>query len=593
MLSLSKPISDPDVFWHLKTGEWIWQNKTLPEKDPFTFVADTQQDTTSVDNSFPLKQYWLAQLIIYWFYRIGGFWGIIAFRCLIYLGIGLLLYYWMGKMEISKTGRLIFLIPMVYFSSGWLGERPANLSFLFLVVVVYLLEHLRQSNRAVEQQGKKTTALLRYCSLPLIMLIWGNMHAGFILGDAIIVSYMIAETIRVLNNKVKVKAKAEVEKIPNLNLTLFFVSLISILASFINPNIYICITAPFEIINRGYSGIPVMEWLSPFYYASGGTYNYLIFIFIIALPFFLNIRKFGVHSILVAIIFTALSLRSIRFIPFLILATTPFIAGAWGEYVDKTFKDVKRFYMPALVIFAFAILLVLSNIKDTVFKKDVVSPFYPAKAVEFIKAERPEGEIFNDLEFGGYLIWSLYPDYKVFIDGRRLFQKELMYMDLLSGKTEENYGMPLWKAIFSAYNIKAVLVAGSDSIGGGFTRLVHRLIEDNEWSLVFIDEEALLFLKDTGVNSDIIRRHSKPKMLAYEKSLEQAEIYRNKNPRDWTAYSTLGEINLYMGRSADALSHLESAIRLNPSLQSTSIGDLVERLKTGRDYSDLLDKIFR
>ncbi len=144
VLCLSKPIVDPDVFWHLETGEWIWQHKTLPDKDPFSFTQEPSQYETSTWVSFVLKQYWLGQLMMYGFYHLGGFYGIVAFRCLIYMGIGLILYHWMGRIGVSRINRLVFLMPMVYFSSQWLGERPNNLSFLFAVIVVYLLEDLKK-----------------------------------------------------------------------------------------------------------------------------------------------------------------------------------------------------------------------------------------------------------------------------------------------------------------------------------------------------------------------------------------------------------------------------------------------------------------
>lgn len=195
VFSLSKPIGDHDVFWHLKTGEWIWQNKSLPDKDPFTFTSKSSQYEASVRTSFILKQYWLAQLIMYGFYQLGGFYGIIVFRCLIYLGIGLLLYYWMGKEGVSRISRLVFLLPMVFFSIQWLGERPNNLSFLFAVIVVYLLESMRRQVEA-EVEVKKNKILnlnLNLFLLPLVMLLWANMHGGFILGDTIIAIYMVAE----------------------------------------------------------------------------------------------------------------------------------------------------------------------------------------------------------------------------------------------------------------------------------------------------------------------------------------------------------------------------------------------------------------
>lgn len=312
-------------------------------------------------------------------------------------------------------------------------------------------------------------------------------------------------------------------------------------------------------------------------------------------PFLLRVKQLKFNSTLLIFFLALLALKSTRYIPFLVFIATPSIAEIWGGYFDKVLKRAERFYIPVLLIFVVAIFLVSSSIRYTALKGDVVFPFfYPAGAVNFIKTERPECEIFNDLTLGGYLIWSLYPDYKVFIDGRGLFQSmQVSYLKAHSGSVEKVNGIPAWKAIFGAHKINTVLVPGSNVVAGGFTRLVRRLVEDNEWNLVFIDKEALLFIKNTEKNKEIIRKYSIPKFVAYGMALRQAEMFRLQFPKEWDAYTTLGEINLYMGRPGNALLYFESAFKLNPSLKSTVLSKLIENVKAGQDYRKLMEEIFR
>lgn len=606
VFSLSKPISDPDVFWHLKTGEWIWQNKTLSDKDPFSFTIESYQHEKSVRTSFILKQYWLAQLMLYGSYQAGGFYGVILFRCLIYISIVLLLYHWMRKKGLSRITTLMCLIPSIWFPTHLLGERPNNLSFLFAVILVYLLEDLKNNPSLPPLLKWGKGGLLKLITLPLIMLLWANMHGGFILGDAIIVLYMVAEGIKAVYNKVKVKAK--VEESLNLNLNLFFlICAISILISFANPNTYKAIFIILELEGTLYSTYStfVSEMMSPFKYATEGNYQYLIIIVPIVLLFLLRIRQLELNTALLVFFLSFLALTRVRYIPFLLFIAIPFIVGIWSKFFTKVITRAEKFYnlriahhaffyISLLFIFGFSIFLVLSNIKHIVFKNDIISSSYPTEVARFIKTERPDGEIFNNYTWGGYLIWSLYPDYKVFIDGRNLsqfvFQK---YSAVVSGSNKDKAGTPEWKVILNEYKVNCIIIPAANIVGGGFTRLVRRLIEDTEWSFVYDDQKVLLFVRDTERNLDIIRKFSRPKMLVYERALEQAETYRIRYPNDWKVYATLGEINLYMEKPAVALLHLESAFRLNPSLRSSSLGDLAERLKTGRDYSKLLDKIFR
>ena len=74
---LSRPLYDPDFYWHLKTGQWIWQHKSLPATDPFTIPP---LPPPSPRTEFILSSYWLSQLILYVFYSLGGMSGIIALR---------------------------------------------------------------------------------------------------------------------------------------------------------------------------------------------------------------------------------------------------------------------------------------------------------------------------------------------------------------------------------------------------------------------------------------------------------------------------------------------------------------------------------
>jgi hypothetical protein len=571
ILSLSKPINDPDLFWHIKTGEWIWQNKTLPDSDPFTFTVASSEYETSVLTSFALRQYWLSQLLLYGSHKIAGFYGIIALRCLVYLGIVLILYFWMGRKGIDRINRLLFLLPMFYWSIRMHGDRPNIFSLLFAVIVVYLLEEFKGGH------GKHITP---YIFLPLSMLLWANMHGGFIFGNAVIILYMIAEGIK------RMRAINARQSDDSKQYKLFFtVCLISVMVSFLNPNIY----KVYKIVIEPSLGELSTEFLGPLYYASLGKYYYLIFIGIMVLPILLKVRQLTLSPILVLIFFTILSFRSIRFIPFLIFISTPFIAQLWTGFFDKIGKR----YM-AILIFGAIAFFFFTNIRHTVFlKNNVISPLYPDGIVRFIKTERPEPKIFNDFSFGGYLIWSLYPDYKVFIDGRVLSNAATAaYRKSLSGSIENMMGIPGWKAIFNAYDIKMVITWGTNFVGGEFVRLVRRLIEDNEWHLVFIDKEALLFIKDTNNNKEIIKRHSKPKMLAYEMALRQAEIYRFRFSKNWNAYMVIGEINLYMGRPKIALKYFETATAMQPLLRSTKLNDLIIELRAGRDYRKFLDSVF-
>lgn len=313
----------------------------------------------------------------------------------------------------------------------------------------------------------------------------------------------------------------------------------------------------------------------------------------IALISLLGIKKLKLNGILLISFFTILSLARIRFIPFLIFIAIPFISNMLRGFHTPRYTLFS--YIPPVLVSAFVIFLISSNLKTTIFKLPLVDTYYPEATVKFIIKEKPDGELFNYYEYGGYLIWSLYPDYKVFIDGRGLSQSVFSYyLKASSGSIEEIAGIPEWKAILDAYRVKAVIIPASDSKVAGFVRLVRRLVEDKEWNLVYEDKEALLFIKNTTErNREIIRRYAIPKESAYGVALERAERYRRKYPEDWRAYAALGEINIYLKRPRAALLHIEYALKLAPSSRSDVLSKLIEELKAGRDLTGLIDAVYR
>lgn len=576
VLSLSKPVEDPDLFWHLKTGEWIWQYKSLPDENPFSFTAQSHSDESST--MIALKQYWLAQLVIYGFYLAGRFYGIVILRCLIYFCIIFVLYLWIKKKGVSRLSSILFLIPPVYFSTIWFGERPNNISFLFAVIVLYLLEEMKNSQGS---PGK----LIR---LPLIMLLWANMHGSFIFGIAIIGLHIVSESMRILRHKGKGNGVYA-------HKSFFIVGILSALICLINPNTYKVIPVVIKL-KESISYRISSEMLTTIAYAKAGDYRGIIIIGAAVLPLLLKFRHARYYQFINYLFFTCLALHSERYIPFLVFTSPPVIAELWGKSLDKISKKTENFYIPGLIISAFMIILFLSNFKATIFRNPVISTNYPEESVKFIKEQKPEGELLNDYNNGGFLLWSLWPEYRVFIDSRGLLYESVLpaYEKALHwGSLKDAGGVPEWKKILSEYKINSILIPPVDIRNtGSFMRLVRRLVEDNEWEIVFMDKEVILFIKNTEKNSRIIKTYSQPKVLAYAKAIEQAELFMTRQPNDWRIYITLGEINLYLRRPKVALLYFESAIKLNPVLQSGSLVKLTDALRNGKDYEWLMDKIF-
>jgi hypothetical protein len=121
----------------------------------------------------------------------------------------------------------------------------------------------------------------------------------------------------------------------------------------------------------------------------------------------------------------------------------------------------------------------------------------PVQAVNFLKKVSLKGNMFNDDEFGDYIIYSANPQYKVFIDSR----VDMYGVDHFKDYLTVVYFKPGWENIIEKYNINWVIF-DADSI------LSRHLMGRNDWKLIYSDKVANIFVKNIGENQDILQHHS-------------------------------------------------------------------------------------
>ena len=174
VLSL-RQLSDPDLGFHLKYGEWIVLNHTVPVHDLSTY---TVQDHVYLD------MHWLFQVVLYGTFRMGGYSAISFLVCGLSMLLYLLLWLRLKSLGIPRAGTGIALVCAFLIIDPRIAPRPEMLTFLFMVLIPMILD----------EYVKRRKNLLYI--LPLIMVLWCNMHALFILGLIIIWVYFISDLIR-------------------------------------------------------------------------------------------------------------------------------------------------------------------------------------------------------------------------------------------------------------------------------------------------------------------------------------------------------------------------------------------------------------
>jgi hypothetical protein len=109
---------------------------------------------------------------------------------------------------------------------------------------------------------------------------------------------------------------------------------------------------------------------------------------------------------------------------------------------------------------------------------------FPAAAVDFIRDQKPQQPIYNEYIWGGYLIWRLYPDYRVYIDGRADVYGDGLINEFLQVKD----GRTAWREPLDNHGIRTVLVKPDAA-------LASLLRQDGAWQKIFEDKQSVIFVR--------------------------------------------------------------------------------------------------
>lgn len=502
LLSFRAPL-DPDLFWHLKTGELMWQYKIIPGVDWYSF---TMSDFPWIDHE------WLTEILMYLIKNSFGWEGLATFfattATFIFLGL-------VPKISRSlETKKYPFYACFIISSLGAItsslifGERPQVLSLLGVALILYVIR---------ECQINDKSKIIYF--LPILFLLWANMHASFILGLALLGAYLALD--RSLSLPASRHPDAEWLKLyrplsPETWKKLSQLSILSIIATLINPygaRLYIEI---FRTFSDNYGRDIIIEWLSPnFHSESGKIFGfYLILLFIIVTI----AKKVDLFSFVLIPFLLYFSLQASRNIPFFVLISLPVLIKNL-EGFEEIFASVmqKKFIAISLSIMFILIPLKISDLGE-VYRvmhdqnKLAEHGGFPSKeATDFLKNYRLNSQknVLNDYVWGGYLINDLkcspyakpeknkqplnaknkemQCEPKVFIDGRmahwitddRPILKDYINITNLSDDTKE---------ILEKYKIGVIFT--------NKTLLLSRSLRtNNEWKKIYEDDLSVIYEK--------------------------------------------------------------------------------------------------
>lgn len=469
-----------DLGRHLKIGEIILQTKSVSSVNLFSYTFP---------NFKFINTHWLSEVIFYIIFRFSGFSGLLIFTTSVVVVSFLIV----SAFIIKKINVFAFCLSTILYL-GILFERtdirPEIFSFLFLSLFVTLLYKYKQ----------EFTKLIFL--LPLIELLWVNMHIYFIIG--ILIAWLFLFDELVVQRKIISLFLRGKEKIPERLIILAGVVTLTTLSTFINPNGLSRVFYPFHVFdNYAYSikenqNIFTLQglFLSPtiiFFEVAG------IALFILLL---INFKKTRLIDWLLFICFSIIAASAVRNLPLFVFATfIPFARNlsdtpnSIKSLQKKSYLGIRFVAVFSLFIFEAYIFIATSGFGWTV-------PRGAESGADFFIANKLKGPIYNNFDIGSYLIYRLYPNEKVFVDGRPEAYPANFDRDI--DKRLQN-DSAFFNTIVNRYHINAIIFTHTEQTPSADI-FVKNILQDQDWKLVYLDDYVFIMIKNDSGNKYIISK---------------------------------------------------------------------------------------
>jgi hypothetical protein len=429
---------DPDFGWHLRTGQLILQ-KGIPKIDWYSYTMP----------NFPwIDHEWLADIFIYKTYSIFGNSLLLLIFLLFYFSS-----FFIAKRKEQKFKDMVLPIVLVCLGTFlFLGIRPQLLDVFFIAVMWVFL------NNFFDNKSK----LIYF--LPLLFLVWANLHAGFFAGLFILALVVILELFKKIAKKISFfnfLSEFNLKEQPGSKiLSIIYISFFSFIATLVNPYGLRLYQEVFRTVGDSFLKSNIGEWLPLFFSGNRAQFLYIAIFAGFAVIFY---KKINFNNLIISLIFLVLAISSARyFLIFAVLSTSIFgeMIFLARQKIDpallKEFFSSKNIWIA--VVYIFLIICIFIGCFYDFYEGIVLPPGtgYPEKAVSFLKTLPLSENLFNFYDWGGYLIWKL-PERKLFIDGRMPSwrqNKEFVFGDYISIE-EAKSG---FDKILKKYNVQLVLV---------------------------------------------------------------------------------------------------------------------------------------
>lgn len=481
-----KSLREPDLWWQIRTGEWILEHGKVPLQDVFSFTRDGVRW---------INIKWLSEVFVALLTKLSGPEAVMLLQALVSCLMVFFLLKWTAlftpKSSSFWISATLLLIVLLVGSEYRMTGRPEMYSHLFTVVFCYLyMRHLKTNDKWI------------WLIIPL-QILWANLHEAFAIGIVVSSIFTIASFVDALLKKEPQKQTA----------VLLAVTILSIVCIIINPNGIDLLVRPLAIFGQLEANKYTTELFSISSYKYWTKEAWIGLFFLLPLIGFIGytlwILKFkGVKTlmnkelityVLLTLAFIYLAITAYRNIVFVLLILYPTLVFVLDKALHYLLLKQPKLETPLLMGTVVLLILMYSLVVSDKwysatksldhFGMEVLSINNPKGAGDYLSKHNIKGKIFSDYLTSSYLLWKLQPDFKTYIDLRDLD----VFSDTSFSEFAAMVQIPqVFEQQDSLQHFDAVVLFRPE-----FSTLHRYLYTSGKWHAAFADAVAVVYLRDT------------------------------------------------------------------------------------------------
>jgi hypothetical protein len=475
-------VSEPDSWFHMAFGRYVLNHHALPPGDIFSF--------TGFGNEW-ISTGWAPSLLmhlLFTYFRSNGLvWLVFAVVLpAVFLPYFVSVRYYGARGSAGLTSLALIAATYLRFS-----PRPEIFSLLCICCESLLLVSAERAARRQEPTVARGIYLL-----PLLMAVWANLHGGFVIGFLPLGAFGLQRARDLLRRRTRA------DKI------IVLVCAVSAVSWLANPYTYQILKLVFDVVHVETLHGHLYEYMSLF---KGGSAQLpfatlagtILVTALCGIAMYRDRKSVALWQAGVAAAFVLLELHERRHLG-MASFTLVALSAPHLHTLDSPSRNPRLAWPVASLLLA-ALILYLKysgalGVGPKLLRTGRDSNLLPKTAVEYMQENRPPANMFNTYGPGGYLLYFLGPQTKVFIDGRFFVYDEKIWTDFLAAQD----GTLTIEELCSRYDIKSFFIYIKDGLSKP-NHLANRLTARDDFKLIYFGDVYALFVRDLPETEEYLR----------------------------------------------------------------------------------------